>query len=192
MNRVYLGESTYGAEDASRRYFGKHASDLSLDEAALLAGLIRSPSHDSPITHPDRAVVRRNWVIDRMVAQRTVSQEAGRAKEAPLIVRRTANAEATYDWNRCELKIVNYASPQSTSIRIRSGESPTKQSPIVSFEVLESGEIRKAAVQRSSGVVDIDSYALAGISSMRYNERPSSCGIIESQATVNVDFSASN
>jgi penicillin-binding protein 1A len=41
LNRVYLGENTYGIEDASRRYFRKHALDLSLDEAALLAGLIR-------------------------------------------------------------------------------------------------------------------------------------------------------
>lgn len=60
MNRVYLGEKAYGVEDASMRYFGKHAADLSLDEAALLAGLIRAPSRDSPIEHPERAVQRRN------------------------------------------------------------------------------------------------------------------------------------
>jgi membrane peptidoglycan carboxypeptidase len=74
LNRVYLGENTYGIEDASRRYFGKHALDLSLDEAALLAGLIRSPNHNSPIAHPDRAVERRNLVLDRMVADGTVSR----------------------------------------------------------------------------------------------------------------------
>src|SRR6266536_5736279 len=56
LNRVYLGENTYGVEHASMRYFGKRAYDLSLDEAALLAGLIRSPSRDSPIEHPERAV----------------------------------------------------------------------------------------------------------------------------------------
>jgi membrane peptidoglycan carboxypeptidase len=60
LNRVYLGENTYGVEDASMRYFGKYAFDLSLDEAALLAGLIRSPRRDSPIVHPERAVERRN------------------------------------------------------------------------------------------------------------------------------------
>jgi penicillin-binding protein 1A len=84
LNRVYLGENTYGVEDASRRYFEKHVSDLSLDEAALLVGLIRSPNHDSPINRPDRAVGRRNWVIDQMMAEKTVSkEEAERAKEAP-------------------------------------------------------------------------------------------------------------
>ncbi len=93
LNRVYLGENTYGVEDASRRYFGKHVSDLSLDEAALLVGLIRSPNHDSPINCPDRAVGRRNWVIDRMMADKAVSkEEAERAKEAPLLVKRTANS----------------------------------------------------------------------------------------------------
>ena len=93
LNRVYLGENTYGVEDASGRYFGKHVSDLSLDEAALLVGLIRPPNHDSPISRPDRAVGRRNWVIDRMMAEKTVSkEEAERAKEAPLLVKRTANS----------------------------------------------------------------------------------------------------
>ena len=88
LNRVYLGENTYGVEDASMRYFGKHVSDLSLDEAALLIGLIRSPNHDSPIAHPDRAVARRDWVIDRMIAERMVSrEEAERAKERPLIIK---------------------------------------------------------------------------------------------------------
>lgn len=191
LNRIYLGENTYGMEDASRRYFGKHALDLSLDEAALLVGLIRSPSHDSPITHPDRAVERRNWVIDRVIAEKTVPpEEAERAKEAPLIIKQTANSEATYDWNRCGLKLVSHGSSASTTIRVRPGGNPTKQTPVVAFEVLESGEVRNAAVRRSSGVADIDNYALAGVKSMRYNERPPGCGIIESQATVNVDLAA--
>jgi membrane carboxypeptidase/penicillin-binding protein len=56
LNRVYFGENAYGAEDASMRYFGKHAADLSLGEAALLGGLIRSPGRDSPVEHPEIAV----------------------------------------------------------------------------------------------------------------------------------------
>jgi penicillin-binding protein 1A len=92
LNRVYLGENTYGVEDASMRYFGKHAVDLSLDEAALLAGLIRSPSRDSPLVHPERAVERRNWVIDQMTSQGSVTREhAEHAKAAPLIVKETTD-----------------------------------------------------------------------------------------------------
>ncbi len=129
------------------RYFGKHASDLSLDEAALLAGLIRSPNGDSPIDHPERAVQRRNWVIDQMISQGSVLREdAAQAKTAPLIVKQTANSEATYDWNRCTLKLASHGSPTDTTIRVRPGEKSMKNTPVVSFEVLESGEVRNTAV----------------------------------------------
>ena len=65
-NQVYLGHGAYGVEAASRLYFGKHAKDLSIPEAALIAGLIRSPMYYSPITHPDHALARRNHVLRRM------------------------------------------------------------------------------------------------------------------------------
>jgi TonB family protein len=189
LNRVYLGQNTYGVEDASMRYFGKHTSDLSLDEAALIAALVRSPSHDSPIEHLERAVERRNWVIDQMTSQGSVSlEDAEQAKAAPLIVKHTTDSEATYDWNRCALKVVCHGSPANRTIRMHTGEKSTKQTPVISFEVLESGEIRNAAVHRSSGIADIDNYALAGVRAMKYSERPPGCGIIESQAVVNVDF----
>lgn len=189
LNRIYLGENTYGVEDASMRYFGKHASDVSLDEAALLAGLIRSPSHDSPIEHPDRAVERRNQVIDQMTNQGSTSRDdAEQAKSAPLIVKQTANSIATYDWNRCALKVISHESAAETTIRVRAGEKSTMHDPVIRFEILESGEVRNAVIQRSSGIADIDNYALAGIRAMRYNRRTPGCGIIESQAAVTVDF----
>jgi len=65
-NQVYLGHGAYGVEQASRLYFGKHAKDLNAPEAALIAGLIRSPMYYSPITHPDHALPRRNHVLYRM------------------------------------------------------------------------------------------------------------------------------
>ena len=102
LNRVHLGPDLSGVEDASIRYFGKHLSDLSLDQAALIAGLIRSPAHDSPINHPERAVKRRDWVLDKMMRQGSVSKpDANQAEEAPLIVKRAADAYSTYDWKRC-------------------------------------------------------------------------------------------
>jgi TonB family protein len=189
LNRVYLGEKIYGVEDGSLRYFGKHVSDLSLEESALLVGLIRSPSHDSPIEHPERAVERRNWVVDQMTSQGSVTHEdAEHAKAAPLIVKRTANSEATYDWNRCALKIVSHVSPANTTIRVRAGEKSTKYPPVIVYEVLESGEVQKAIVQRSSGIRDIDNYALAGVKTMRYEERPPGCGVVAGEAVVTIDF----
>ena len=55
LNKVYFGDGLYGVEAASRGYFSKHASDLTVDEAALLAGLIQSPSSYAPTVNPDRA-----------------------------------------------------------------------------------------------------------------------------------------
>lgn len=67
LNKVYLGDGLYGVEAASRGYFGKHASDLSLPEAAVLAGLIRSPSNDAPTLDLERATERRNVVLRAML-----------------------------------------------------------------------------------------------------------------------------
>src|SRR4029078_11172111 len=55
LNKVYFGDGLYGVEAASRGYFGKHASELSLPEAALLAGLVKSPSAYAPTAKLERA-----------------------------------------------------------------------------------------------------------------------------------------
>lgn len=189
LNRVYFGENSYGVEDASMRYFGKHAGDLSLDEAALLVGLIRSPGPDSPIHHPERAVQRRNWVIDQMVKQGSLARgDAEQAKAAPLIIKQTADSGAAYDWNRCVLRLASFGSSGRPPIRVRTGERFTMNAPVITFEVLESGEVRNAVVQHSSGIADVDNYALASVRTIRYHERPQGCGPVESQAVVNVDF----
>ena len=66
LNRVYFGAGLYGAEAASLGYFGKHASDLSLPEAALLAGLVKAPSNYAPTTNLERATQRRALVLQAM------------------------------------------------------------------------------------------------------------------------------
>ena len=65
-NQIFLGHGVYGFEAASEYYFSKPAKQLSLDEAALLAGLPKAPQYYSPILHPDRALKRRNLVINAM------------------------------------------------------------------------------------------------------------------------------
>ena len=74
-NQVYLGHGAYGVEAASRLYFGKHAKELTLPEAAVLAALIRSPMYYSPLTHADRAQMRRNYVLRRMLTEKFISPE---------------------------------------------------------------------------------------------------------------------
>lgn len=65
-NQMYLGHGAYGVEAASRLYFGKHAKNLTVPEAAMIAGLMRSPNSASPILHPAEALKRRNHVLHRM------------------------------------------------------------------------------------------------------------------------------
>src|ERR1700687_1487560 len=80
-NQIYLGHGVYGFEAASQFYFSKPAKRLTLDEAALLAGLPKSPSYYSPITHPDHALKRRNLVINSMLADGNITaQQAGVAR----------------------------------------------------------------------------------------------------------------
>ena len=66
LNKVYFGDGLYGAEAAARGYFGKPASDLTVAEAAMLAGIIRAPSASNPTTNLERAVQRRNVVLKLM------------------------------------------------------------------------------------------------------------------------------
>src|SRR5881394_488521 len=84
VNRIYFGTGCYGVETASQLYFGKCASKLNLSEAALLAGLIRSPNRFSPLKNPEGAAMQRNAVLDRMVALKSISpaqaEEAKRIK----------------------------------------------------------------------------------------------------------------
>ena len=77
LNKVYFGDGLYGVEAASRGYFGKSASDLTVAEAALLAGLIQSPSSYAPTVNLTRAIARRNVVLQAMVAVRR-DRSAGR------------------------------------------------------------------------------------------------------------------
>ena len=68
LNRVYFGSGAYGIDGASRRYFGRPAKHLNLYQAALLAGLLRSPSRDNPHADPDRAEARTATVLRAMVS----------------------------------------------------------------------------------------------------------------------------
>jgi penicillin-binding protein 1A len=84
-NQIYLGHGMYGFEAASEFYFGKHAKNVTLPEAALLAGLPKGPVGFSPLLYPERAIRRRNLVLNEMEHDKVISPaEAERAKESPL------------------------------------------------------------------------------------------------------------
>src|SRR6478736_531960 len=86
INRIYFGSGCYGVETASQAYFGKNASKLNLSEAALLAGLIRSPNRFSPLKNPKGAAVQRDAVLDRMVALKKITpSQAEQAKKTKIV-----------------------------------------------------------------------------------------------------------
>ena len=74
-NQIYLGRGTYGFEAASEFYFSKHARDLTLPEAALLAALPKGAEYYSPVNHPERALKRRNLVLSEMRLDGKISRE---------------------------------------------------------------------------------------------------------------------
>ena len=86
-NQVYLGHGAYGVEQASRLYFGKHARDLSLTEAALIAGMIRRPGSYSPMIDPEAAKRRRNHVLRRLVDENYIARDQyQQAIAAPIVL----------------------------------------------------------------------------------------------------------
>jgi penicillin-binding protein 1A len=85
INQIYFGHGAYGAEAASQRFFGHPLARGDLAEWALLAGLPKAPAIYSPLRHPERALARRNHVLDLMERYGEISaEEAERARAAPL------------------------------------------------------------------------------------------------------------
>ncbi|MCS7284933.1 MAG: PBP1A family penicillin-binding protein, partial [Hydrogenobacter thermophilus] len=88
LNYIYLGQGAYGVEAASRIYFGKHVKDLTLDEAALLAGLPKAPTKYNPFRNPEKVKERRNYVLQRMYEDGYITQdELNRYSSAPIRVK---------------------------------------------------------------------------------------------------------
>ena len=95
-NQMYLGGGAYGVEAASRLYFDKHAKDLDLEEAALIAGIFQLPERQSPSVNMKWALQRRNYVLRRMAEERYISQaEADAARARPIVVAPHAGAGAS-------------------------------------------------------------------------------------------------
>jgi penicillin-binding protein 1A len=87
LNGVYLGHHSYGVQSAAENYFRKNVEDLTLEEAALLAGLPQAPSRYSPFAHPETAKERRRYVLRRMAEEGFVSaEERARAEAAEVKV----------------------------------------------------------------------------------------------------------
>jgi penicillin-binding protein 1A len=87
LNQIFLGFRSYGVQAAAQTYFGRDVRDLTVAQAAYLGALPKAPNNYNPLRHMDRAVGRRNWVIDRMVINGFITPAQGAAAKAePLAV----------------------------------------------------------------------------------------------------------
>ena len=95
LNIAYYGDGAYGVEAAAQHYWGTTAKDLTLDQAAMLAGLVQNPVSTNPVKNPEKAIERRNVVLNRMAELGIISEErAAEAKAVPFdpaTVKRTPN-----------------------------------------------------------------------------------------------------
>ncbi len=102
LNVVYFGKGAYGIEAAAQSYFGKSCSDLSLAEGAMLAGVIKAPGNYAPHISLERAIERRNRVIDAMLREEMISQEeaaAARNESVQLMIESPEGESGWYvDW----------------------------------------------------------------------------------------------
>ncbi|AMM15056.1 penicillin-binding protein [Burkholderia sp. PAMC 28687] len=88
MNQIYLGQRAYGFASAARVYFGKDIKDITLAEAAMLAGLPKAPSAYNPVVNPKRAKVRQQYILERMYELRYITREQyEEAAKQPLVVK---------------------------------------------------------------------------------------------------------
>jgi penicillin-binding protein 1A len=103
-NLHFMGHGQYGFAAAAEYYFGKELKDVNIEEAAMMAAIPRSPPNYSPILHPDRALMRRNYAIDRMVAEKKITVAQGEeAKSHPikLVEKKRPDELALTSWKSC-------------------------------------------------------------------------------------------
>ena len=99
LNTVHFGHGTYGVEAATKRFFGKESRYLTIDESAILVGLLPAPASYSPIHHPDRAIRRRNTVLRLMRDQGYISRgefEENRARTLETVLEVPKRGSAPY------------------------------------------------------------------------------------------------
>ncbi len=144
LNRLDYGNHRIGAAEAARFYFQKSLSDLSLAESALLSGLPQGPSRLNPLRHPDRAVKRRNRILDRLAAMGDVPDHRIVAAKAEPLVLRPLRKRSIAPWLAGAMRNLN----RQRIVTTIDGALQQHVESIVSEEVarLRSANLRHAAV----------------------------------------------
>jgi penicillin-binding protein 1A len=147
INQIYFGSGAYGAEAASKLYFGKPAKELDLAECALIAGLPKSPSRFSPLANPDGALKRRNTVLKQMLETGIIS-EAGYndAANKPVILYKHEKGSVIAPW------FVEYVKNRLEEVL---GESRMYRERLIVHTTLLSGFQSAAEDASAKGIAEI-------------------------------------
>lgn len=155
INQVYFGDGKYGIEEAARGYFGKPARKLTLSEAAMLVGLVKNPEGYNPRRRPDRAIARRNVVLDVLVRENVVTaDEAAAARTDSLVIAPPLEASGAAPWYvaavRRELRERFGEDAAVKGLRVFTGVDPALQKAshealIAQLERIEAGKYGKWA-----------------------------------------------
>lgn len=174
VNIPYLGSSTYGVQQASKTYFNKDVSELSLSEAAMIAGLFQAPGAYDPYLYPEKAEARRNIVLNLMCKHGYITEEQRDiAKSIPVktLLAKTNSSLNNYigfvDTVVEEVEKRTGKDPYTVSMNIYSTLNPEKQDVI---EKINSGETYKWAndvAQTGIAVIDVKTGAIAAIGAGR-------------------------
>ena len=151
LNEIYLGAKSYGVAAAALNYFNKGVDELRLEEIAYLAALPKAPANYHPTRHTSTALIRRNWVLDRMVEENYITlAQAQKAKQQPLI---------TYQRDETEIVRADYFTEE---VRrrvlerfIQQEQEEQAQSNAATLDPFQEAEFEAQAIERfySSGLV---------------------------------------
>lgn len=174
VNIPYLGSGTYGVEQASKTYFNKSASELSLSEAALIAGLFQAPGAYDPYLYPEKAEARRNIVLNLMYKHGYITEEqASIAKSIPVT---TLLANTNTSLNKYvgfidtvveDVEKRTGQDPYTVSMNIYSTLIPEKQDVIEGVNSGETFTWANDVAQAGIAVIDVESGAIVAVGAGR-------------------------
>ena len=118
LNIAYFGNGAFGVEAAARRYYSTHARDLTLPQAALLAGIVQQPTAYNPVLNPDRALARRNIVLTRMEQVGLATSRGGRGGEDHRARAQAVEEVAAQRLQRLQRRVL---------LRLRAQDDPERQ-----------------------------------------------------------------
>lgn len=177
LNRVYLGAGTYGVEAASQRYFAKSARAVNLQEAAVLAGLLRAPSRYAPSRNPQLAASRATVVLKAMVEEKYISDsDAKLAGTTRLVVKPTdaAGSSINYaaDWVMDLLPTLIGTVDTDIIVETTIDASLQREAEKALRETLDKDGVRYQVSQGAVVSVDVNGAVRALVGGKAYGESP--------------------